>query len=133
MPLKNPDAPGIPVEFLDFTDQQDNSSYVLDLMQGILQPCEVVDEQDDVFLQNIDVQKLIQELQVLTGTVDIPDTSQESEKSSRFAAPVAELEIAANVTKRLVVSFGEQNPKIWLCAEFFSPKIWSSDISNDSA
>ncbi len=50
VPLKDPYAHGIPVEFLDFTNQKDNHSYVPDLTQGMLQPCEIVDEEEDAFL-----------------------------------------------------------------------------------
>ncbi len=73
VPLKNPDAPGIPVEFLDFTYQKDNSSYVPDLTQGVLQLCEILND-EDMFLQNIDIEKLIQESQMLMGTA--PATAQ---------------------------------------------------------
>ena len=73
VPVKDPDAVGIPIEFLDFTNQKDNSSYVPDLTQGILQPCEVVEEDEDVFLQNIDVEKLVHEL---TVTLETPEKNR---------------------------------------------------------
>ncbi len=86
-----------------------------------MQPCEVVGDNEDVFLQNIDVEKLVHELQVLTGTLETPEKTDVEQSASRFTALVPELEIAANVTKILVT-----------CANFFA-QIWSSYISNNSA
>ena len=51
-------------KFLNF--QRDNGSYVPDLTQGLFQPLEVMEE--DELLNNLDIEKLIEESELLTNT-----------------------------------------------------------------
>ena len=55
--VAGPGTPGRAIEYLDFSDQHDNSSYVPELQNRMLQPVEVFDE--DLFLSQINLEKLV--------------------------------------------------------------------------
>ena len=70
--VAGPGTPGGIIKYLDYSDQQDNSHFVLELANGILQPVEVFDE--DAFLSQIDLEKLVQEAE--NSTKDLPQKKQ---------------------------------------------------------
>ncbi len=69
--VARPGTPGGIIEYLDFSEQKDNGSYVPDLENGMLQPVEIFDK--DLLLSQIDLEKLLQEAE--NSTKDLPQTT----------------------------------------------------------
>ncbi len=110
MPVKPGSVP-IPIELMDFSNQCDNSSYVLDLTQGELQPLEVLT--DEEFLELIDVDKLVAESQDLK----VPQIFTMGDKKSKkecFRNLVSEQKLATVSCKRYVLFYS------WLHGKKFS-------------
>ncbi len=57
--LSSNEPKGVPIEFISFSQQKDNALYIPDLTQGMLQPVEIME--DDELLNNLDIEKLVHE------------------------------------------------------------------------
>ena len=87
---------GLVIEYMDFSKQPDNSSYVPDLEQGILQPVEVFDPAVDQILSQIDVEQILKDDTTATNLPQDNSTSLMSD-NSRFGDLVLEDKINATV------------------------------------
>ncbi len=67
--VAGPGTPGGIIEYVDYSDQKDNSSYVSDLVKGVFQPVEVFNGHN-FFLSQIDLEKLVQEAENSTKDID---------------------------------------------------------------
>ena len=86
------------VEYLDLQSLPDNSSYVPDLTQGLLQPCEVFDPEMDQLLTQLDVEEIVQNAEKLTQNLP-----QQEDNSQRFGPPVSEEKIQSSSFKRYYI------------------------------
>ena len=73
--VAGPGTPGGIIEYLDYSDKRDNSSYVPDLAKGMFQPVEMFDK--DLFLSQINLEKLVQEAEETTKNIPaVPPQAQ---------------------------------------------------------
>ena len=60
------------IHFMDYSNEpaRENCTYILDLVPGLLQPLEIVEENDisDEVLLNLDIEAIVKEAELSTGT-----------------------------------------------------------------
>ena len=102
MATENVAAPGTPrgiIEYLDFSDQKDNSQYVADLEKGLLQPVEVFDE--DLWLSQIDLENIVQEAEDCTKNCVVePGKKEEIAETEHFGESTSPDTIESSQHKR---------------------------------
>lgn len=73
------------IHYMDYTENpvKDNSSYLLDLVPGMLQPLEVYDDQEEIMsdkiLSKLDIEAIVKQAEMFIGTVsmDSPDMEKQ--------------------------------------------------------
>ncbi len=77
------------IEFMDYSNDQDNSRYIPNLMPGMLQPLEELsDVETDQFLSTIDIDALVKEAENSTGGIPNPVPAQKDLKC--FGKPTSQ-------------------------------------------
>lgn len=119
MAAKNVAGPGPPggiIEYLDYSDQPDNSRIVAVVKNGMFQ--EVDDFDEDQWLSQIDLEKLVQEAEQCTKDIASQPVLKEEKKSTGQFAELTNPDILlCSQNKRSVLFSGIFLilVKFWLC------------------
>ncbi len=90
------------MEFISFSQQKGNLLYVLDLTPGMLQPLDIME--DDELLANLDIEKIVHKAEMMTQASDNVQKNVTIEPVAAkkcFATPISDHDVIMNATKRL--------------------------------
>ena len=83
------------IHFMDYSNEppRENCMYILDLVPGMLQPLEIVeDEVPDEVLSSLDIEAIVKESELCTGTKS-EDSAEMKQQLERFPEPTKNDEI----------------------------------------